>query len=80
MGMNVNVLEAKTNLSKPMQRALDGEEIVLARDGVPLIRLVPIEQPKLLRPIGLGRRSLRADFELESMAALSPEQLAQWHE
>jgi prevent-host-death family protein len=38
----VNVYEAKTNLSKLLQEAVEGEEIVIARDGVPLVRLVPV--------------------------------------
>ncbi len=39
----VNVYEAKTHLSKLLQEAVDGEDIVIARDGVPLVRLVPVE-------------------------------------
>ncbi len=39
----VNVYEAKTQLSRLLQEALAGEEIVIARDGVPLVRLVPVE-------------------------------------
>jgi prevent-host-death family protein len=55
--MNVNVLDAKTNLSKLIQRALNGEDIVLARNGTPAVRLVPISKPKTLRPMGLGKKS-----------------------
>ena len=33
--------EAKTNLSRLVERALDGEEIVLTRRGEPAVRLVP---------------------------------------
>jgi prevent-host-death family protein len=38
-----NVHDAKTNLSKLMDRAHAGEEIVLAKAGVPYAKLVPIE-------------------------------------
>lgn len=41
----VNVYEAKTHLSRLLQEAIAGVEIVIARDGVPLVRLVPIETP-----------------------------------
>jgi len=34
--------EAKTNLSKLVERAASGEEIILARRGRPVARLVPI--------------------------------------
>lgn len=39
---SVNVHEAKTHLSRLLQRVEQGEEIVIARDGEPVARLVPI--------------------------------------
>ena len=45
-----NIHEAKTNLSKLIQQALDGEEVVIAKNGTPLVKLVPCEPPKKLRP------------------------------
>jgi prevent-host-death family protein len=48
-----NVHDAKTNLSKLMERAHAGEEIILAKSGVPYARLVPlIETPKPQRQPG----------------------------
>ena len=47
----VNVHEAKTHLSRLLQRVAGGEEIVIARAGKPVARLVPIE-PKPRRVIG----------------------------
>ncbi len=38
---HVGMHEAKTNLSRLVERALDGEEIVLTRRGEPAVRLVP---------------------------------------
>lgn len=47
----VNVHEAKTNLSKLLRRAESGEEIVIARDGEPVVRLVPCtRRPRRRRP------------------------------
>lgn len=40
----VNVGQAKTQLSRLIARALAGEEVEIARDGVPVVRLVPLEQ------------------------------------
>jgi prevent-host-death family protein len=37
----VNLYEAKTNLSRLVDEALGGEEVVIARAGKPLVRLVP---------------------------------------
>lgn len=47
----VNIAEAKTNLSRLIEEALSGEEVVIARRGVPLVRLTVIENT---RPRRLG--------------------------
>lgn len=41
----VNVAEAKTQLSRLLDAALAGEEVIVARNGTPLVRLVPIVPP-----------------------------------
>jgi prevent-host-death family protein len=53
--MEVNIHEAKTHLSRLLQRVAGGEEITIARAGVPVARLVPIEKKKGVRPMGIGR-------------------------
>jgi len=40
--MQVNIGEAKAKLSSLIERALAGEEVIIARDNKPLLRLVPI--------------------------------------
>ncbi|PYS86821.1 MAG: hypothetical protein DMF62_14485 [Acidobacteria bacterium] len=40
----VNVHEAKTNLSKLIEKVKKGEEVIIAKNGVPEVRLVPYEQ------------------------------------
>lgn len=42
--MQVNIHEAKTQFSKLISRALKGDEIVIARNGKPLIKLVPYSE------------------------------------
>jgi prevent-host-death family protein len=44
----INMHHAKTTLSRLVERALGGEEIVIARDGEPLVKLVPV--PKTRSP------------------------------
>lgn len=39
----VNVGQAKTELSRLIALALAGEEVEIARDGIPVVRLVPLE-------------------------------------
>jgi prevent-host-death family protein len=41
----VNMHQAKASLSRLVERALAGEEIVIARNGEPLVRLVPVPKP-----------------------------------
>lgn len=43
----VNVHEAKTHLSKLLQRVADGETIILAKSGKPVAKVVPIDAPAL---------------------------------
>lgn len=45
----VNVHEAKTHLSRLLDRVAAGEEIVIAKAGRPVARLVPYEPPKIER-------------------------------
>jgi prevent-host-death family protein len=44
--MEVNVHEAKTHLSKLLERVALGEEVVIAKAGKPIAKLVPLDQPK----------------------------------
>jgi prevent-host-death family protein len=58
--VQINVHEAKTHLSRFLQRVEGGEEIVIARDGRPVARLVPFRAGQGARLIGRGK----ADFEV----------------
>lgn len=42
--MDVNIHDAKSQLSKLIERAIAGEDVVIAKRGKPVVRLVPIEQ------------------------------------
>ena len=59
----VSVHEAKTHLSKLLQRVAGGEEIVIARGGKPVARLVPVSN--LPRKLGCdeGVFEVPADFD-----------------
>lgn len=56
---------AKTHLSRLVERAAAGEEIVIARAGVPQVRLVPVGQTKKSREGGQwkGRVWIAPDFD-----------------
>lgn len=62
----VNVHEAKTHLSRLIERAAGGDEIVIARAGRPVARLVPIAKTDLPpRRLGLlaGKRPVPDDID-----------------
>lgn len=44
--MQVNIHEAKTHLSRLVERAAAGEEIIIGKAGKPMARLVPYREPK----------------------------------
>lgn len=50
----LNIAEAKAHLSELIQRAITGDEVVIARDGKPLVRLVPVTAAPT-RQLGLAR-------------------------
>lgn len=68
--MKVNMHEAKTNFSKLVERALQGEEIVVARNGKALVRLVPVQEDGGLRPVGLDKQGVSSDFEKRSIESI----------
>ena len=69
----LNLYEAKSQLSALVEDAAAGEEIVIAKAGVPRARLVPLRPPTRRRPGGSkGRIRIAADFD----APLPPDVLA----
>lgn len=42
--VTVNIHEAKTNLSRLLAQAEDGEEVIIARNGKPVARLVSVQK------------------------------------
>jgi prevent-host-death family protein len=64
--MKVNIHQAKTHLSRLLQRVAEGEEITIARAGVPVARLVAVKpEKKKVRPLGMdrGRIWVAEDFD-----------------
>ena len=61
----VNKHQAKTSLSRLVERALAGEEVVIARNGKPLVKLVPIpkERKRRVPGRGTGKIWISPDFE-----------------
>jgi len=60
-----NLYEAKTALSSLVDRAADGEELIIAKAGRPLARLVPFDSPETVYEPGgwEGRVHIAEDFD-----------------
>jgi prevent-host-death family protein len=61
----INIHEAKTHFSRLVERAERGEEIIIARSGRPVARLVPLEGQEKPRVFGRMRGKIRIadDFD-----------------
>ena len=55
MPFTVNIHAAKTQLSKLLKRVQNGEEIIIAKAGKPIARLLPAERPRPPRVPGTGK-------------------------
>lgn len=70
----INMHEAKTTLSQLVELALDGETVIIARRGVPAVRLEPVTDDATQRPIGLGAvRAPLGDTGHELLSATNPD-------
>lgn len=60
-----NIHEAKTHLSKLLQQAAEGTDVIIAKAGVPVARLVPVTMPAGKRVLGTerGRLIIPDDFD-----------------
>jgi prevent-host-death family protein len=76
--MQCNMLEAKSQLSKLVQAALDGEDVVIANKGVPVVRLVKIGAQEFARKPGAwaGLPEAKADWDSNKANAAIAEELA----
>ncbi len=63
--LQVNVHEAKTNLSKLIKKVVEGEDVVIARGNNPIVKLVLIDKIKPKRRLGTakGKIKISDDFE-----------------
>ena len=70
------VKKSKTHLSKPLEQALNGEEIAFAKRGQPLVTPTPLRRSVHKRPMGFAKFTVEANFDERIMARMEFE----WHE
>ena len=73
----INMFEAKTHLSAYVQRALEGEEVIIAKAGTPLVELRPIGTQDRRLGGWQGKIRIAKDFdagspELEALFGVHP--------
>ena len=61
--MTVSVHEAKTHLSRLLQRIAAGEDVIITRSGQPVARLVPIDGTRPVFGVDEGRFAVPDDFD-----------------
>jgi prevent-host-death family protein len=61
----VNIYDAKTRLSQLVDRAASGEDVVVCRNGKPLVRITRLEASKRQVKFGVlkGKLTIPADFD-----------------
>jgi prevent-host-death family protein len=62
-----NLQQAKAQLSRLVERALEGEEVIIARAGTPVVRLVPIRQDDSPRQGGQWKGKVRIAPDFDSL-------------
>jgi prevent-host-death family protein len=55
MALGINIHQAKTHLSRLLEQALTGEDVVIMKAGKPLVRLTPVAAAPVKRKIGTAR-------------------------
>jgi prevent-host-death family protein len=72
----VPVHEAKTHLSRLIERACRGEEVVISRGKRPVVRLVPVDHATPARKFGVLRGKVHVDDAF--FEPLPEDELAAW--
>jgi prevent-host-death family protein len=62
----ININEAKVSFSKLVARAAAGEDVIIARNGIPVAKLTQLEENKRVIRFGLlkGKIKIAKDFDL----------------
>jgi prevent-host-death family protein len=76
-----NIHDAKTRFSQLVEMAERGEEVIVARHGKPVVRLVPLDPKKSILGIGVGDPNYIGAHltDEEATAPLDPEELKLWY-
>lgn len=65
--LTVNIHEAKTHLSKLVEKAAKGEPFIIAKAGKPLVKVVPIEAKKKPKRFGFLKGKIHVPDDFNEM-------------
>ena len=68
--IQLNLREAKTNLSELVERALAGEEVILCKAGKPIVQIIPITNERKKRIPGGWEGKVKIDKSFDTLASL----------
>ena len=73
----VNIHEAKTHLSRLVERAAQGESFVIARSGKPLVKVIPLHAPTTAeqKRLGFMARQISVPDDFDRMSDTEIEQM-----
>lgn len=73
----INIHEAKTHLSRIVERAARGESFVIAKAGKPMVKVVPLDTPEAVAPKRLGflAGQVQVPDDFDTMGSQEIEQL-----
>jgi prevent-host-death family protein len=75
--LTVNIHEAKTHLSRLLDRAAKGEPFIIAKAGKPLVKVVPLDAPDAgqTRRVGFMAGQIEVPDDFDRMGSFEIEQL-----
>jgi prevent-host-death family protein len=75
--LTVNIHEAKTHLSRLLERAAKGEPFIIAKAGKPLVKVVPLDAPEAgqTRRVGFMTGQIEVPDDFDRMGSSEIEQL-----
>ena len=63
---SVNIYEAKTHLSQLVDRAAAGEDVIVSRNGKPLVRITRLQSPRRRVKFGVLKGKLKVPPEFDA--------------
>ena len=63
----INIHEAKTHLSRLVEKAAKGEPFIIAKAGKPLVKVVPVDAPAAPRRLGFMRGAFTVPDDFDTM-------------